>query len=93
MICCRVETNVNPGIITRLLLNHYSPLAMKDEDRLKGGVNVGHDVEYYSGLPLVPATAVRFAGHGGHPLPVIGVAARNSKGRGVSSTLRINLGG
>jgi hypothetical protein len=75
LICCKIEINVNSGIITRLLLNYNSSLAIKDENRLKKGVTVGHNVENYNGLPLVSATAVRFAGHGDHLLPVIGVAA------------------
>jgi hypothetical protein len=75
MVCRRVEINVNPGVIARLFFGHDGPLAMKDENRLKWGITVSHDVKDYSSLPLVPTTAVRLAGYDGYPLPIISIAA------------------
>jgi hypothetical protein len=82
VVCYKIEINVNPGVITGLLFNYNSPLTIKDENGLKKGVTVGHSMEDYSGLSLVPATAVSFAGHGGHLLPVIGVTVEEFEGQG-----------
>jgi hypothetical protein len=73
---------VGHRVIIRLLFGQNGPLAMEDNNGLKGNVIVGHNMKNNSDLPLVPATAVRFAGHGSHPLPVIGVAAEEFEGQG-----------
>jgi hypothetical protein len=80
MVGRRVKMHLNPRVIIRLLFGQNGPLAMEDNDGLKGGVTVGHNMKNNSGLLLVPATAVRFAGHGSHPLPVIVVAAEEFEG-------------
>jgi hypothetical protein len=77
-----IEVHFNPRVIIRLLFGQNGSLAMKYNNGLKGGVTIGHNVKNNSGLPLVPAIAVRFAGYSGHPLLIIGVAAEEFEGQG-----------
>jgi hypothetical protein len=67
MVGRRIKMHLNPRVIIRLLFGQNGPLAMEDNDGLKGDVTVGHSMKNNNGLPFVPATAVRFAGHGSHP--------------------------
>jgi hypothetical protein len=71
----RIKVHLNFRIIIKLLFRQNGPLAIKDDNGLKRGVTISYNMKDDGGLPLVPATAVRFAGHSGHLLPVIGVTA------------------
>jgi hypothetical protein len=77
-----IKIHLNPRVTIRLIFGQNGPLAMKDNNGLKGGVTVGYNMKNNGGLPLVSATAVRFAGHDSHLLPVIGVAAEEFEGQG-----------
>jgi hypothetical protein len=78
----RIEVHLNPRVIIKLLFRQNGSLAMKDDDGLKKGVTISHNMKDNGGLPLIPAIAVKFAGHSSYPFPVIGVTAEKFERQG-----------
>jgi hypothetical protein len=57
-------------------------LVIEDDDGLKRGVIISHNIKDNGGLPLVSAIAVKSANHSNYPFSVIGVTIKEFEGQG-----------